>query len=173
MVGANPETLALEASVQSTYVCQKCYRDFRFSIITRLREVRCIEWWPTQHFKLDPFKRKNAGYLNIRFMSWENYSGSCLEKVAQVVQPWLRLYRLSVFTSLDCNIALYYLLWARWAAKASLPSSNYLFVATGRCWRRIASLLNQPNVWLASESEPYSKLQCLVFFHQQNGRLAQ
>ena len=68
----------------------------RFSIITRLREVRCIEWWPTQHFKLDPFKRKNAGNLNIRFMSWENYSGSCLEKVAQVVQPWLRLYRLSV-----------------------------------------------------------------------------
>ena len=69
MVGANPETLALEASVQSTYVCQKCDRDFLISIITRLREVRCIEWWPTQHFKLDPFKRKIAGNLNIRFMS--------------------------------------------------------------------------------------------------------
>ena len=32
MVGANPETLALEASVQSTYVCQKCDRDL-FSIL--------------------------------------------------------------------------------------------------------------------------------------------
>ena len=111
-------------------------------------------------FQKKKCRKSEHTLYELRKLFWVN---SCLEKVPQVVQPWLRLYRLSVFTSLDCNITLYYLLWARWAAKASLPSSNYLFVATGSCWRRIASLLNQPNVWLASEFEPHSRLQCLVF----------
>ena len=81
MVGAKPETLAVEASEQSTFVLvlifkksltefqswkKKVWQSSNLNCFTKLREVRCMEWWPTQHFRQRPkSKKKITNQLHI------------------------------------------------------------------------------------------------------------